>query len=390
LELKPINLLELPITKITGEFVKLNENKNIIFPQILNFLSSDYPLNSSTVYDGFYLNNKIIYIYRQDDDIVLYNLNTKYPIPEFKGFCVFGNTYFVFYQNKCLVIDTSNDKAKTITLTIDNANQNIIKVKQITSQLFTIITSDPTTIHLFGLDSAGAIASANDGSTVNINSFSYTTFSNPVVNIDLIKLKDEIYLIGDDFTVLLNMHIKDIIYLQTKETFDYRYSPFQEFENAGIMFIRETQSFFVFYNTLYNSFIYITKDMKNFYFGRETVYLTPNVCFKLQETNFYIISDILQNEFLATTDYHEINFRLQTTYLIFKSVLIKIPELQKSDTDRVASLTIETRYDNGYNIFSYGVLYNKSNYRILVRGNDFVITLNSDNALRLEEFLLWA
>jgi hypothetical protein len=391
LELKPINLLELPITKITGEFIKLAENKNIIFPQIQNILNSDYSLNTPFVYDGFYLNNRLIYIYnRQDIDVVLYNLNTLYQTPDFKGFCVFGSIYFVFYQNKCLVIDTLSDKVKTLNLTIDNAYQNIIKVKQLTPQLFTIITSDPTTIHLFGLDSTGAIASADDGSTVNINSFSYSSFSNPVVNVDLIKLKDEIYLIGDDFTVLLNMHIKDIIYLQTKETFDYRYSPFQEFENSGIAFVKETQSFFVFYNTLYNSYIYITKDMKNFYFGEETIFLTPNVCFKLQDDNFYITSDILQNEFVITADYHEINFRLNTTYTIFKSASIKIPELQKEDTDRVASLTIETRYDNGYNIWSYGIIYNKSNYRILARGDEFVITLHSNNALRIEEFLLWA
>jgi hypothetical protein len=388
-ELKLIKPLELPIHKITGEFVKLAENKNVIFPQILKTLISNYSLNATDVYDGFYLNGKIIYIYKQIDDIVLYNLNTLYQTPNFNGFCVFGNVYYVFYQNKCLVIDTTTDKAKTITLTIDNANQNIIKVKQLTPQLFAVITSNPTTIHLFGLDSAGAIASADDGSTVNINSFSFTSFSNPVVNIDLLSFEENLYLIGDDFTVILKMHIKDIIYLQTLKTFDYRYTPFQEFENSGVVFVRETQSFFVFYNTLYNSFIYITKDLKNYYFGRETIFLTPNVCCKLQETNFYIITDILQSEFLITTNYHEINFRLNTPYLVFKYATIKIPEAQKTDTDRIASMTIEARYDNGYNIWSYGILYNKSNYRLLARGDEFVITLYSKNALRIEEFVIW-
>ncbi|MBX0311082.1 MAG: hypothetical protein JHC31_04670, partial [Sulfurihydrogenibium sp.] len=243
MELKHFNLLELPIIKITGEFVKLAENKNIIFPQILKVLNSNYSLNASDVYDGFYLNDKIIYIYKQTNDLVLYNLNTLYQTPNFNGFCVFGNVYYVFYQNKCLVIDTTTDKAKTITLTIDNANQNIIKVKQLTPQLFAIITSNPTTIHLFGLDSAGAIASANDGDTVNINSFSYASFSNPVVNVDLLSFEENLYLVGDDFTVILKMHIKDIIYLQTLKTFDYRYTPFQEFENSGVVFVRETQSF---------------------------------------------------------------------------------------------------------------------------------------------------
>jgi hypothetical protein len=371
LELKSTNLLELPIIKITGEFVKLAENKNIIFPQILKVLNSDYSLNATDVYDGFYLNDKIIYIYKQTNDLVLYNLNTLYQTPNFNGFCVFGNVYYVFYQNKCLVIDTTTDKAKTITLTIDNANQNIVKVKQLTPQLFAIITSNPTTIHLFGLDSAGAIVSANDGDTVNINSFSYASFSNPVVNVDLLSFEENLYLIGDDFTVILKMHIKDIIYLQTLKTFDYRYTPFQEFENSG------------------NSFIYITKDLKNNYFGRETIFLTPNVCCKLQETNFYITTDVLQSEFLATTNYHEINFRLNTPYVIFKSATIKIPEVQKTDTDRIASMTIEARYDNGYNIWSYGILYNKSNYRLLARGDEFVITLHSNNALRVEEFMIW-
>jgi hypothetical protein len=390
MELKSINLLDLPITKMSGEFVKLNENKNIIFPQILNIFIANYSLNAIDVYDGFYLNNKIIYIYNQSNDAVLYNLNTLYQTPEFKGFCVFGNVYFVFYQDKCLVIDTTTDIAKNITLTIDNANLNILKVKQLTPQLFAIITSNPTTIHLFGLDSAGNIASASDNSTVNINSFSYASFSNPVVNVDLLYFEDKLYLIGDDYTILLKMNIKDIIYLQTKYTFNYRYTPFQDFENAGVKFIRETQSFYVFYNTLYNNFIYITKDMKNFYFGRETVFLTPNVCFKLQDVKFYIITDILQNEFSAITNYHEINFRLQTPYLVFKSAIVKIPEVQFTNQDRIASLTIEARYDNGYNIFSYGILYNKSNYRILNRGTDFVITVYSNNALRIEEFSLWA
>ena len=389
MDVKSLNLLDLPITKISGEFVKLNENKNVIFPQILKTLNSDYSLNAFDVYDGFYINDKVIYIYKQNTDKVLYNLNTIYETPEFKGFCVFGSVYFVFYQNKCLVIDTQTNTAKTITLTIDNANLNILLVKQLTPQLFAIITSNPTTIHLFGLDSAGDIASALDGSTVNINSFSYASFSNPVVNVDLINFENNLYLIGHDYTVLLKMNIKDIIYLQTINTFNYRYTPFQEFENAGIKFIRETQSFYVFYNTVYNNFIYITKDMKNFYFGRETVFLTPNLCFKLQETNFNIITDILQNEFLPITNYHEINFKLETPYIVFKSAIVKIPEVQLTNQERVATLTIEARYDNGYNIFSYGIIYNKNNYRILNRGTDFVITLHSQNALRIEELSLW-
>jgi hypothetical protein len=389
MELKSINLLDLPITKISGEFVKLSENKNVIFPQILNQLSSNYSLNASDIYDGFYLNDKVIYIYKQENDIVLYNLNTLYQTPEFKGFCVFGSVYFVFYQNKCLVIDTIIDTAKTIILTIDNANQNIIKVKQLTPQLFAVITANPTTIHLFGLDSVGDIASASDGSTVNINSFFYASFSNPVINVDLINFENNLYLVGDDYTVLLRMNIKDIIYLQTEYAFNYRYIPFQDFENAGVKFIREFQSFYIFYNTVHNNFIYLTKDMKNIYFGRETVFLTPNLCFKLQENNFNIITDILQNEFLATTDYHEINFRLETPYVVLKSATVKIPEVQLTNQDRIATLTIEARYDNGYNIFSYGILYNKNNYRILNRGTDFVITLYSNNALRIEEFSLW-
>jgi hypothetical protein len=74
---------------------------------------------------------------------------------------------------------------------------------------------------------------------------------------------------------------------------------------------------------------------------------------------------------------------------------VKISEVQKSFTlppdtvERVASLVIEARHENGYNIWSYGIMYNKNNYRILVRGTDFVITLYSNKALRLEELSLW-
>jgi hypothetical protein len=383
-----IQLTELPITKLSGEFVKLNESKHIIFPQILKSFDTTYTLNSFTVYDGFYLNDKIIYIYSQNTDKVLYDLNTVYETPAFNGFCVFGSVYFVFYQDKCLVIDTKTDTVKTVNLTIDNDFQGIIKVKQITPQLFAVITNNPTTIHLFGLDSAGDIASAPDGSTVNINSFSYATFSNPTFNIDLIYYNDQLYLIGDDYTVILDIEMKDLVYLITKQTFNYRITPFKELEDAGIKFIRETQSFYVFYNTVYSSYIYITKDFKDNYFGRETVYLTPNICFKLQGNTFYQITDILQSEFSPITNYHEINFRLTLPYTIFQSLIINIPETQKDSDDRIASLTIEARYDTGYNIFSYGILYNKSNYRILSRGTDFEITLHSNNAMRVENIVL--
>jgi hypothetical protein len=390
-----INLLDLPLTKISGEFVKFDENKNVIFPQILKTFDTPYSLSSFQMYDGFYLNDKIIYIFNRIGDYVLYNLNKQIQIDGFNGFCVFGSVYFVFFKNKCLAIDTKTDTIKTVNLTIDNAQMDIIKVKQLTPQLFAVITSNPTTIFLFGLDSAGSIASSNDGDTVNINSFSYATFSNPTINVDLIYLEDELYLMGDDFTVILKMQIKDIIYLQTLKTYNYRYSPFQEFENTGIKFIRETQSFYQFYNTLYNSYIYITKDLRNYYLGRETVYLTPNICFKLQETKFYQITDILQSIFPFIETYHEINFKLETPYTTFKEFFIRIPEVQKPDykhlntVERIASLVIEARHDNGYGIWSYGILYNKNSYRILVRGTDFVFTIYSKNAMRIEELSLW-
>jgi hypothetical protein len=390
MDMSSINLLDLPITKITGEFVKLNETKNVIFPQILKTYITKHPLNAFSIYDGFYMNDKIIYVFNQYDDKVLYNLDKVYKTPAFKGFCVFGNVYFTFYEDKCLVIDTATDNAKVITLRIDNAVQGIVKVKQLTSQLFAIITNNPTTIHLFGLDSAGDIASANNGDTVNINSFSYATFSNPVFNIDLIYFEDKLYLIGDDYTVILKMEIKDIVYLQTLQTFNYRYSPFKDFENVGIKFVKETQSFYIFYNTLYNNYIYITKDLSNFYFGRETIFLTPEICFKLNELEFYLITDVLQSEFKPTTNYHEINFRLNLPYVVFKSAMLKIPEVQSDNPIRVATMTIEARYDNGYNIWSYGIMYNKSEYRLLARGSEFVVSLYSNNALRVEEFSLWA
>jgi hypothetical protein len=383
-----MQLNELPITKITGEFVKLNENKHVIFPQILKTFDTSATLNSFTAYDGFYLNDKIIYIYSQDKDKVLYNLNTVYETPAYNGFCVFGSNYFVFYQDKCLVIDTRTDKAKTVNLTIDNDNQGIVRVKQITSQLFAVITVNPTTVHLFGLDSAGAIASAQDGDTVNINSFTYATFSNPTFNIDLIYYNNQLYLIGDDYTVIIELEMKDLVYLITKQIYNYRRTPFKELEDAGVKFIREMQSFYMFYNTVYSSYIYISKDFKDFYFGRETVFLTPEICFKIQGNTFYLITDILQSEFSPITSYHEINFRLTLSYTLFQSLIIDIPETQNSNDNRIASLTIEARYDAGYNISSYGILYNKSNYRLISRGNEFEISLHSNNAMRVENIIL--
>jgi hypothetical protein len=397
MDLKKINLLELPLERLSGEFVKLNENKHIIFPQILDVFDTPYSLSALEVYDGYYLNDKLIYIYKQlDGDKVLYNLNQEILTQFYKGFCVFGDVFFVFYSDKCLVINTGNNTVKTVSITIDNAPMNILLVRQLTPQLFAILTSNPTTVFLFGLDSAGAIASADNNSTVNINSFTFASFSNPIVNVDLIYYDKLLYLFGDDYTVVLKLEIKDIIYLQTVKSFNYRYTPFQSLEEVGIKFVRETQSFYVFYNTLHNTYLYITKDMKNTFFGKDTVFLQPNICFKQSDNRFYkISSDILQSNYKDVDNYHEISFRLNLPYTVMKNAFVLITEVQKSTNiptdivERIASLVIEARYDNGYNIWSYGILYNKNNYRILARGTDFVITLYSKKFLRLEEFELW-
>jgi len=385
-----LNLLQTPITYISGDFVEINETSNIIFPQVLNSMTAVYSLNGVSVYDGYEINNQIYYAYNQSGtDQVLYSLSTVYQTPNFAGFCVFGTDYFTFYSGtSCLVINTKNNNSNTVSIQIDGAFQNIVKAYQITPQLFALVTTNPTTVYVMGLDSVGAIATATPSSTVSLTAFSYATFSNPTVNIDLINFNNMLYLVGDDYTVLLKMQIKDLIYLQTEKSFNYRFTPFQEYEKAGLKFLRETHSFYVFYNTLWSSFVYITKDLKNVYLGESTVYITPNLCLNTLNNTFYQFTDILQNNTTPIPSLHNISFKVDTPLTLLSQLFIDIPETEIGNSSTIATFNIETRYQNQYNNFSYNILYNYPTYRLGVRGSSFVCGLSSSLGMRITNMVM--
>jgi len=385
-----LNLLQTPTTYISGDFVEINETSNIIFPQVLNSMTAVYSLNGVSVYDGYEINNQIYYAYNQSGtDQVLYSLSTVYQTPNFAGFCVFGTDYFTFYNsNSCLVINTTNNNSNTVSVQIDGAVQNIVKAYQITPQLFALVTTNPTTVYVMGLDSVGAIATASPSSTVSLTAFSYATFSNPTVNIDLINFNNILYLMGDDYTVLLKMQIKDLIYLQTETSFNYRFTPFQEYEKAGLKFLRETHSFYVFYNTLWSSFVYITKDLKNVYLGESTVYMTPNLCLNTINNTFYQFTDILQNDTVVIPSMHNISFRVDTPFTLLSQLFIDIPETEIQNSYTIATFNLETRYQNQYNNFSYNILYNYPTYRLGIRGSNFVCGLSSSLGMRITNMVM--
>ncbi|DAD54681.1 TPA: conserved hypothetical protein [Aquificae Joseph's Coat Spring virus] len=398
-----LNLLKTPLPYISGDFVELNESANIIFPQVLNSTTAVYSLNGVSFYDGYEINNKIYYAYNQSGtDQVLYSLSTVYQTPNFAGFCVFGTNYFTFYNsNSCLVINTTNNASNTVSIQIDGATQNIVKAYQITPQLFALVTTNPTTVYIMGLDSVGAIANASPSSTVSLTAYSYATFSNPTVKIDLVNVNNlkftleygyppinVLYLIGDDYTVVLKLDIRDLIYLQTVESFNYRFTPFQQYEKAGLKFMRETHSFYVFYNTLWSSFVYITKDFKNMYLGENTIYITPNLCLNITNNTFYQFTDILQNDTIVIPSMHNISFRVDTPLTLLSQLFIDIPETQIGNSSTIATFNIETRYQNQYNNFSYNILYNYPTYRLGVRGSSFVLGLSSSLGMRITNMVL--
>ena len=385
-----LNLLQTPLPYISGDFAELNETANIIFPQVLNSMTANYSLNGVSFYDGYEINNQIYYAYNQSGtDQVLYSLSTVYQTPSFAGFCVFGADYFTFYNsNSCLVINTTNNNSNTVSIQIDGAVQNIAKAYQITPQLFALVTTNPTTVYVMGLDSVGAIANASPSSTVSLTAYSYATFSNPTVNIDIINFNNMLYLMGDDYTVLLKMQIKDLIYLQTEMSYNYRFTPFQQYEKAGLKFLRETHSFYVFYNTMWSSFVYITKDLKDMYFGENTVYLTPNLCLNITNNTFYQFTDILQNDISVIPSMHNISFKLDTPLSLLSQLFINIPETQIGNSSTIATFNIETRYQNQYNNFSYNILYNYPTYRLGVRGSSFVCGLSSSLGMRITEMVV--
>jgi len=375
-----IDLTKLPIVNIKGDAVYLSEEGFIVFPQITRQRYLEITTLPDNFVEGFVLNNKAFLVFSRDNLYDVFYENTIRTYPKFAGVVVFGDVIFCFVDNnKCLVINTSTDEVKTITI---SEPSNIVYVYQLSAYLFAVITTSPTTIYIYSMDDAGSIAVANNGDVITLPAYSYGVFANPKVNPRLVKRDDLLYLIGDDATVLLSLQTSDMLYLRTEETALQRICPFPEFEEQGIEFVRETQNFFLFRNSLFNSLVWVSKGNKRIYFSTNYLYLSQH--HMLYERNLYTLQDVINPE--------QPNIPLQKEFTVkFKKNWLNGVRLEVLETTdyELGHMAVLNRFLDFQNFFNYFVRATWINYRMSLRGEEFVVSLYTDQACRIRSFQAW-
>jgi hypothetical protein len=363
-----------------GDAVYLSEEGFIVFPQVVRQRYLEISTLPNNFVEGFVLNDKVFLVLSRDIFYDIFYENTLRTYSKFAGVVVFGDVIFCFVDtNRCLVINTATNEVKTITI---SEPSNIVYVYQISAYLFAVITTPPTTVYIYSMDDAGRIATATDESTITLPAYSYGVFANPKINPRLIKKNDLLYLIGDDATVLLSLQVSDLIYLRTEETFLQRVCPFPEFEEQGIEFVRETQNFYLFRNSLFNNLIWISKGNRRIYFSTNYLYLSQH--YVVYDRNLYTLQDTID------PDKPHIPFQKEFTVKFKKNWLngINLEVLETTDYN-IGHMVVLNRFFDFQNFFNYTVRATRTNYRLALRGEEFVVSLYTDQACRIRSFQAW-
>jgi len=375
-----IDLTKLPIVNIKGDAVYLSEEGFIVFPQITRQRYLEITTLPNSFIEGFVLNNKVFLVLSRNNLYDVFYENTIRTYTKFVGVVVFGDVIFCFVDNnRCLVINTATNEVKTITI---SEPSNIVYVYQLSAYLFAVITTPPTTVYIYSMDDVGSIATANDGNTITLPAYSYGVFANPKVNLRLVKRDNLLYLIGDDATVLLSLQVSDMIYLRTEETALQRICPFPEFEKQGIEFVRETQNFFLFRNSLFNNLVWVSKGNKRIYFSTNYLYLSQHHV--IYGRNLYTMQDVIDPE--------QPNIPLQKEFTVKfkKNGLngISLDVLEATNYD-LGHMVVLNRFLDFQNFFNYFVRATRINHRLALRGEEFVVSLYTDQACRIRSFQAW-
>jgi hypothetical protein len=375
-----IDLTKLPIVNMKGDVVYLSDEGFIVFPQIVYQRYLEITTLPTNFVEGFVLNNKAFLVLTRNNLYDVFYENTLRTYSKFCGVVVFGDVIFCFVDfNRCLVINTATDEVKTITI---SEPSNIVYVYQISAYLFAVITTSPTTIYIYSIDDAGNIATADDGSSITLPAYTYGVFANPKVNPQLVKKDNLLYLIGDDAMVLLSLQISDMIYLRTEETVLQKISLFPELEEQGLEFVREIQNFYLFRNSLFNNLVWISKGNRRIYFSTNCLYLSQHHV--VYDRNLYTLQDIIDptqpNNPLAK----------EFTVKFKKNGLngISLEVLETTDYD-LGHMAVVSRLLDFQNFFNYFLRATQTNYRLAVRGEEFVVSLHTEQACRIRSFQAW-
>ncbi len=376
--IKIVDLADLPLVDIKGDLVCLTQNKFIVFPQVVEQQTITDRVFYSNYLNGLVLNNKLFMVLRKPDFYKVVYKNEIFNFLYVAGVVVFGDVIFVFVDsNKCFVINTTTDETKLVRIL---APSNIVHVYQLTTYLFAVVSSSPTTVYIYSMDDAGIITTAT--SSVSLPSYSYGVFANPKKNPKLLKKGDVVFLYGDDATVLLSLQISDLVYLRTEDTFLQKLSLFPEFEEQGLEFVGETVNFYLFKNSLFNNFVWLNKGDGRIFFSTNYIYLSPQHV--VYDNSLYVIQDIITSTKPNIPLEKEFTVKLKSKKL--DRLILEVLETTDSD---VGSLSVLSRYLDGENYFNYFVKDFQTLYRLGLRGEEFVISLHTSQACRIRNFQAW-
>ena len=374
-----VNLTDLPIVNMKGELVCLTQNKFIVFPQVIERQTIVDRVFYSNYLNGVVLNNKLFMILRNPDFYKVVYKNTIFNFLYVAGAVIFGDVIFVFVDNnRCFVINTSTDETKIVHI---SAPSNIVHVYQLTTYLFAVVSSPPTTVYIYSMDDAGTISTATTPS-ISLPSYSYGVFANPKKNPRLLKKGDIIFLYGDDATVLLSLQISDLVYLRTEETFLQKLSLFPEFEEQGLEFVGETVNFYLFKNNLFNNFVWLNKGDNRVFFSTNYIYLSPQHV--VYDNHLYLIQDTITSIKPNISLEKEFTVKLKGRKL--NRLILEVLETTDSD---IGSLSVLSRYLDAENYFNYFVKDYQTMYRLGLRGEEFVISLYTNQACRIRSYQAW-
>ena len=377
--METLNLTELPIVNIKGDLVCLTQNKFIIFPQITSSRSIPDRIFYSNYINGVFLNNKIFLVLKNPIFYKVLYENRTFNFSNVVGVVVFGDVIFTFTNNnQCLVINTSTDETKIVRITEPS---NIVYVYQLTTFLFAVITSPPTTVYIYSIDDAGRIATASD--YVSLPAYSYGVFANPKQNPKLLKKDEILYLYGEDATVLLSLQISDLVYLKTEDTFLYKLSLFPNFEEQGLEFVAETINFYLFKNSVFNNYVWISKGDNKIFFSTNYIYLSPEHI--IYEDSLYFAQDTITSTKPNIPLYKELTVKFKLKGL--DGIIIE--PLETTDSN-IGNMSVLSRYLGGESFYNYSVKDYQTVYRLGLRGEEFVVSLYTTQACRIRSFQAWS
>jgi len=373
------------VSQVKGDFFYYNKGI-LVSPQVVDSINYSGVRVLTTQYqDGIFLNGRLVaVIYEAPFYKVIFNTSV-IDIGLFNGICVFGDKVFCFYENKCLVLDTISGEIKTVNIT---APSPIVHAYQISPYLFALITSPPTTIYIYSLVDAGNIANTVNGGSITLPSYSYATFSHPKTNIKLVRRNNYLYLTGDGATVELDLDVKDLVYLRTVQSFSHKVNPFYDLELQGLDFIRETLNFYLFYNTLNNSYLWISKGDGSYFFSTNTIYLTNE--YALSFGDAVDSSKVYKFSHIFSTALNDIPIE-RTFFVKFKreglgGIYINFKE---TTSLTVGMMSVLSRFLQATSYYAYTLHANRNYYKTSLKGEEFIIGINTNHAVRMEEPKVW-